>query len=168
MIVSIIYLLFSFILEGFMSNIFSSTLSNISIFSTIYTVVAIVVIYPYFVNEKKFFLLIGIFGFLFDVVYTSTFPLNLIIFLLIGLVVKLLNSLFQDNILMCSLISLLCIITYHVVTFIVLIIVKYADYNVMLLFNIIIHSLLTTLIYTIISYFIFKFIFSKFNLKQVK
>ena len=121
MIVSIIYLLFSFILEGFMSNIFSSTLSNISIFSTIYTVVAIVVIYPYFVNEKKFFLLIGIFGFFFDVVYTSTFPLNLIFFLLIGLVVKLLNSLFQDNILMCSLISLLCIITYHVVTFIVLI-----------------------------------------------
>ena len=106
----IIYLFFSFILEGFMSNIFFSTLSDVSIFSTIYTIVAVVVIYPYFMNEKKYFLIVGFWGLLFDFVYTSTFPLNLLIFLLIGFIVKLLNNLLQSNVLTNNLISFLCIV----------------------------------------------------------
>ncbi len=164
----IIYLFFSFILEGFMSNIFFSTLSDVSIFSTIYTIVAVVVIYPYFMNEKKYFLIVGFWGLLFDFVYTSTFPLNLLIFLLIGFIVKLLNNLLQSNVLTNNLISFLCIVFYHIFSFVILTIVEYGDYNIMLLFNIIIHSILMTLIYATVGYFIFKLIFSKFGLKQIK
>ena len=62
MIISIIYLVFSFLLEGIMSNIFPSTLSNISYFTTIYIIISFAIIYPYFDNDKKFFILIFIFG----------------------------------------------------------------------------------------------------------
>ena len=54
MIISIIYLVFSFLLEGIMSNIFPSTLSNISYFTTIYIIISFSIIYPYFYNDKKF------------------------------------------------------------------------------------------------------------------
>ena len=52
MLLLIIYVLFSFLLEGFMSNIFASSLTDVSYFTTIYTVISFVVIYPYFYNKK--------------------------------------------------------------------------------------------------------------------
>ena len=55
MILTIIYLIFSFILESFMSNIFTSTFSSISVFSTIYTIIALVIVYPFFYNDKKYY-----------------------------------------------------------------------------------------------------------------
>ena len=83
MIISIIYLVLSLILDGFMSNIFSSTLNEISLFTTIYCVISFVIIYPYFDNNKKYYILLGIFGILFDILYTGTFIFNMVIFLII-------------------------------------------------------------------------------------
>ena len=83
MLMAIIYLLISFILENFMGNIFQSSLSNISFFTTIYTVIGITVIYPYFSNYKKYYILVGIFGILFDIIYTGTFFFTLFMFIII-------------------------------------------------------------------------------------
>lgn len=168
MIISIIYLVISFLLEGIMSNIFPSTLSNISYFTTIYTIISFVNIYPYFDNDKKYYLLILIFGILFDVLYTSTFFINIFIFIIIGIIIKLLYNLFPENIFMTNIISYICIIIYHILSFIILVIVGYNDYNIMLLFNIIIHSIFMTIIYTSISYFIIKFMYNKFGIKYIK
>ena len=168
MIISILYLVISFLLEGIMSNIFPSTLSNISYFTTIYTIISFVIIYPYFDNDKKYDLLILIFGILFDVLYTSTFFINIFIFIIIGIIIKLLYNLFPENIFMTNIISYICIIIYHILSFIILVIVGYNDYNIMLLFNIIIHSIFMTIIYTSISYFIVKFMYNKFGIKYIK
>lgn len=168
MIISILYLVMSFLLEGIMSNIFPSTLSNISYFTTLYTIISFVVIYPYFDNDKKYYLLILIFGILFDLLYTSTFFINIFIFIIIGIIIKLLYNLFPENIFMTNIISYICIIIYHILSFIILVIVGYNDYDIMLLFNIIIHSIFMTIIYTSISYFIIKFMYNKFGIKYIK
>ena len=168
MIISILYLVISFLLEGIMSNIFPSTLSNISYFTTIYVIIAFGIIYPYFDNDNKYYLLILIFGILFDVLYTSTFFINIFIFIIIGIIIKLLYNLFPENIFMTNIISYICIIIYHILSFIILVIVGYNDYNIMLLFNIIIHSIFMTIIYTSISYFIIKFMYNKFGIKYIK
>ena len=97
MAIAIIYLLISFILENFMANIFPSTLTNISLFTTVYTVIALVVIYPQFNNYRKYYILVFIFGFFFDAVYTSTFFLNTFIFIVIALLVGILYNLFPYN-----------------------------------------------------------------------
>ena len=66
MIISIIYLVISFLLEGIMSNIFPSTLSNISYFTTIYIIIAFTILimirsflylYLYLVYYLIFFIL---------------------------------------------------------------------------------------------------------------
>ena len=98
MIISIVYLVISFILDNFMSNIFPSTLSNISYFSTIYIVISFVIIYPYFSNERKYYLLVIIFGILFDMLYTGTFIFNMVLFLMLSILVKILNNVFPENI----------------------------------------------------------------------
>ena len=168
MIISIIYLVISFLLEGIMSNIFPSTLSNISYFTTIYIIIAFTIIYPYFDNDKKFFILIFIFGILFDILYTSTIIVNTFIFIIIGIVIKILYNILPGNIFMTNIISYVDIIIYHILSFIILMITGYGDYSIILLFNIIIHSIFMTIIYTSISYFIMKFMYNKFDIKYIK
>ena len=168
MIISIIYLVFSFLLEGIMSNIFPSTLSNISYFTTIYIIISFAIIYPYFDNDKKFFILIFIFGILFDILYTSTIFVNTFIFIIIWIVIKILYNILPGNVFMTNIISYVGIIIYHILSFIILMITGYGDYSIILLFNIIIHSIFMTIIYTSISYFIMKFMYNKFDIKYIK
>lgn len=168
MIISIIYLVVSFLLEGIMSNIFPSTLSNISYFTTIYIIISFAIIYPYFDNAKKFFILIFIFGILFDILYTSTIFVNTFIFIIIGIVIKILYNVLPENVFMTNIISYIGIIIYHILSFIILMITGYMDYSIILLFNIIIHSIFMTIIYTSISYFVIKFIYNKFDIKYIK
>ena len=168
MILLIIYVLFSFIIEGFMSNIFTSTLTNISYFTTIYTIISFVIIYPYFYNKKKYYILLVILGILFDMLYTSTFIVNVFIFLGIGFVIYLLNNILSDNIFMINIISIIAIITYHLLSFIILSIAGYANYSFLLLGRIIVHSIIMTVIYTSISYLIIKGLYYKFGIKHIK
>lgn len=168
MIISIIYLVISFLLEGIMSNIFPSTLSNISYFTTIYIIISFAIIYPYFDNDKKFFIFIFIFGILFDILYTSTIFVNTFIFIIIGIVIKILYNILPGNVFMTNIISYVGIIIYHILSFIILMITGYGDYSIILLFNIIIHSIFMTIIYTSISYFIMKFMYNKFDIKYIK
>lgn len=168
MIVSIIYIIISFILENIMSNIFITTLNNVSTFTTIYTIIALVVIYPYFASDKKYFLLVIIFGFLFDTIYTSTILLNLTIFLVISLLIKTLNNIISDNIIMTNIISLISVATYHILTFIILNIVTSKSYSIILLGKILTHSIIMTIIYTSISYIIIKYLYSRLSIKQIK
>lgn len=168
MLLLIIYVLFSFLLEGFMSNIFASSLTDVSYFTTIYTVISFVVIYPYFYNKKKYYILLIIFGILFDALYTSTFIVNVFIFLGIGFVIYLFNNILSDNIFMINIISIIAIITYHLLSFIILSIAGYANYSFLLLGRIIVHSIIMTIIYTSLSYLIIKTLFNRFDIKEIK
>ena len=168
MIISIIYLIVSFILDNFMSNIFPSTLTNTSYFTTIYILISFVILYPYFNNEKKYYILLVIFGILFDILYTGTFIFNMVLFIVVGINIKILNNLFPENVITTNLISIISITLYHVISFIILNLVSSISYDFMLLINIIIHSIIMTIVYTSISYFSIKYIFNKFNIKQIK
>ncbi len=168
MIISIVYLVISLVLEVIMSNYFSSTLTNVSLFSTIYTIVGLAILYPYFNNDKKYYLLVVFCGIIFDMVYTSTFMFNLIVFFIVGILIKILYNVFPENIFMSNLISFISILIYHLICFILLNIFSGVSYDFMILVNIILGSIIMTIIYTTISYFIIKFIFNKFGIKYVK
>lgn len=168
MIVSIIYLIISFLFESVMSNIFPATFGNVSCFSTIYTIIAFAIIYPYFANEKKYYILIIIFGCLFDILYTSTILINLVLFIIVAIVIKVLNNLISDNIFMTNVMSIVCIIVYHLLSFIILNLTTSGVYGISLLLEIITHSIIMTVIYCSISYFVIKFIYNKLEIKQIK
>ena len=107
-------------------------------------------------------------GIIFDMVYTSTFMFNLIVFFIVGILIKILYNVFPENIFMSNLISFISILIYHLICFILLNIFSGVSYDFMILVNIILGSIIMTIIYTTISYFIIKFIFNKFGIKYVK
>ena len=83
MIVAVTYVIISFLIDGLMSEILPFNLVDPSWLKTIYSVISLVILYNYFDNQKKYlYLVIGL-GFFFDIVYTNTFILNVVVFIII-------------------------------------------------------------------------------------
>jgi len=168
MIIATIFLIISFLFEGLISNYISSSFSSLNLFSTLYTLIALVVIYPYFYNEKKYYILLIIFGLLLDIVYTNTFMLNIFLFIIISLIIKILNFILPENILMMNLISIFSVILYHTLSYVILTVINYNTYPISLLLDICINSIIMTVIYTSVIYFLAKVLFNKFDMKQIR
>jgi len=168
MIISIFLLIISFLFEGFISNYVSSSFSDFNLFSTLYTLIALIIIYPYFYNEKKYYILLIIFGFLIDIVYTNTFMLNIFVFIAISFIVKFLNFILPENILMVNIMTVSSVMLYHILSYMILTIINYNTYPLSLLLNICINSVIMTIVYTSILYLITKILFNKFDMKQIR
>ena len=168
MSVAIIIVVISFLLDALISNHIGYTLTDPSIFKTIFTIVSLVSIYPYFNNDKKYLYILIITGILFDIIYTGTFLFVTLIFVIIYLVNKFLDFFLPFNLLNINILSIVSIYIYHILSFIILNLVKYNSYNINLLFNIILHSIISTIIYTTIIYFILRYIYNRLNIKQIR
>jgi len=168
MSIAIITVIISFVLDGIMSNYLNYSLIHPSIFKTIFTVVALVSIYPYFHNRRKYLIILLITGIMFDIVYTGTFMFVTVIFLIIYFVHKFIDFFSPFNLLNINIISIISIFIYHVISFCMLNIFKYNSYSISLLVNIITHSILGTIIYTTILYFILERLYEKYKIKQIR
>ncbi len=168
MSIAIITVAISFLLDALISNNIGYTLTNPSIFKTIFTIVSLISIYPYFNNDKKYLIILISVGILFDIVYTGTFLFVTLIFVIIYLVNKFLDFFLPFNLLNINILSLISIYIYHILSFVILNLVEYNSYNINLLFNIIIHSTIGTIIYTTIIYFILTYTYNKLKIKQIK
>ncbi len=168
MIIVSIYLILSFLLEGISSLYISYNLINPSIFMTLYVVVGLVVIYPYFINKKKYIYLVIIFGVLFDIIYTNTLLINLVIFILIYLFNRLLDEVLPDNIFIINIKSYLAVILYYTLTYVIMILTDYASYPISMLFRVYYSNIIMSIIYTTISYIVLRVLMNKFNVKEIK
>ncbi len=168
MIISVISLIFSFLFQGFISNHLKYSLTNPSWFSCVYLLVTLIILFPYFQDRKKYIELLVIFGLLMDIVYTNTFILNTLIFLVIYFICKFINYFLPHNIFTINLLNIISMVVYHVLTFIVLLIIGYDHYSVLLLLKIISHSVLMTLIYGNIMYFVISSLMNQFQIKDIK
>ncbi len=168
MIILIIHLVISFILDGLLSNYISTNIINPSYFRTIYSVISLVVIFSYFDEHKKYLYILLILGSLFDIVYTNTFLLNIVIFFIIYLIINILNNYIPNNILTINLKSLLAILTYHLLSFLILTLANYHIYSINTLYIILYRSIIMTIIYTSISYLILRKIYYIIYDKKVK
>lgn len=167
-IVSIISLLLSLFIQGLVSNFQGFTIDNLSIFSAIYLLITLVVLQPYFESDKKFLILILIFGMLLDITYSNTFILCTCIFVAIFYFNKLLNFFFPYNLFTVNLFSILSMIIYHVLTFLFLVLLKFDAYSILVLLKIIACNIIMTILYTSVMFLVIEFIYKKFRLKLVK
>ncbi len=141
---------------------------NPSWFSCIYLLTSLIILLPYFSNSKKYLKLLIIFGLLMDIVYTNTLILNTIIFLAIYFICKTINYFLPHNIFTINLLNIISMIVYHVLTFLILLTIHYDNYSVSSLITIITHSLIMTIIYGSIMYYVILNLMSQFNIKEIK
>ena len=165
MIVAVIYVIISFLIDGVMSNIVPFNLVDPSWLKTIYSIKSLVFLYNYFDNQQKYVSIIVVLGLFFDIVYTNTFILNIIVFLVIYIILSNLDYVITTNIFTINLKSIVCVSSYHILTYIILLLANYNSYSIKLLGIIILRSLIMTIIYTTISYLIMNKIYDITKIK---
>lgn len=139
-----IYLFLSFILDGL--------IINNSFFYPLFTLVSLVIIFPTF-NKKNYnyYITCFVIGLLYDIVYTNTFLLNGIIYLILGLLINLIYKKININTLTIIFEIIFLISIYRILTFIILNILGY-NFNIYSLLESIYSSIILNIIYTFLSY----------------
>ena len=165
MIIAVTYVIISFLLYSIISNLIPFNLIDPSWFKTIYSIISLVILYNYFDNQKKYLSIVIILGIFFDIVYTNTFILNVIVFLIIYLILSRLDYVITTNIFTINLKSIVCISSYHILTYIILLLSNYNNYSIKLLGLILLRSIIMTIIYTSISYLLMNKIYDNKRIK---
>ena len=168
MIIIVFYMIISFLLDGLLSNYISTNMINPSYLRTIYSIVFIVVSFNFFENKKKYIYLLIALGVFFDIVYTNTFLVNIVIFIIIYLFLSIIDYYLPNNIFTINLKSLIAIAIYHTMSYMILLLAHYHNYPLYLLSLILIRSIIMTIIYTTISYFFIKKIYYKKYDKSIR
>ena len=137
----------SFFLDGILSKYINPT----SLFLPLFTIVALIIIYPYFNNNNfKYFRYISLIGLLYDITYYNTIFYNFFLFLILGFIIGLFNYFLSNNLYTNILILVVIIIIYRLFTFLVVL----NNNNWYDLLESIYNSLILNIIYCIIIYII--------------
>ena len=151
-----------------MSNLLGYTYDNLSSFQTLYVLVALLNLIPYFDNKKKYFLILIFFGLIIDIAYANTFILNTCLFVVCYYISKSFHAFFPYNWLTLSISNTLCVFSYHIISFIFLNILRYDTYGFNFLIKILSHSIFMTVVYSNIIYICLLWIQKKIQVKTIK
>ncbi len=168
MIIMVCYAILSFLLDGVLSNYMAASINDVSYFRTIFSIVSLVIMLSYFDEHPKYlYILLGM-SILFDIVYTNTFLLNVFLFYVIYFIIDKLNYFIPNNLFMINVKAYLAICLYHIFSYLILMLADYSYYPIMLLCNILLHSIISTVIYATFSYLVIKKIYFKFYNKKIR
>lgn len=132
----------SLLLDGIISKyIISNTL-----FIPLFTIMALIIIYPYFHVSYKYFRYCAILGLLYDIAYMNTIFYNFFVFMLLAYIISFFYYLFSNTLLITILISLIVICSYRIINALFLLIFKGGCIS----FNIFIESIYSSVILNVI------------------
>ena len=161
----ILILLISFMLDSIVSNLVPLH----SLFTPLFSIVSLIVVYPFFYGDKnKFLIYSGIYGFLYDIVYTNTIFVNTFTFVLVSLVIALIYNYITVNKINFSFINALIILFYQSTNYLLLCLVNYTNFNENTFFIGLYSSLILNIIYGLILYMITLFIVKKYKIRYLE
>lgn len=160
----VLVLLISFILEGIVSNLVPAA----SLFIPLFSVTALLVIYPLFNDNKiKYLIYAGSLGLLYDLVYTNTPFINVFTFLLTALVITNLCCFITINKLNLILFILFTLLFNQTINYLLLCLFRYHIFNNNTLLEGLYSSLILNVIYSYILYIVIEIINKKRKYKRI-
>ncbi len=157
----------SFILDIFLSNYIPLFNGNKTFLIPMFTLTSLIVTMPFFKNNKRKYIVYSmVFGCLFDLCITSTFPLNVVLFMLIAFIIIFIDQKFSYNVFINIIKLFVIIFVYDGLTYCVLLIIGYFDYNIMNFIFKYLKSITLNIIYLILIHNLAEFISYKFKIKR--
>lgn len=152
MIISII-LIFSFLLDGIVLSIIDMN----TLYCPLFTLSSMVIIYPLFLEDKKKYRISYVlFGLFYDICYTNTLFLNVLLFLGITYIIEMIFKKLSINIVNTYLVGMIGILVYRIFHCLFFLIMGFSTWRTSLFFQSIFSSIILNSIYLIIFYFIIK------------
>lgn len=162
MIIAVI--LISFFLEGIMSNL----LSNFSFLIPLFTIVSLIVLYPYFNGEKNKFLFASIIlGIFYDIVYTNCVFINAFTFLIIAILISLIYNYITVNTTNISLINAIILLVYQIINYFLLCLTGYTNFNETTFITGLYSGLILNLLYGFILFLVTSFFAKKYKIRKL-
>ena len=156
-------LIVSFLLDGILFSLFSFT----NPVSPLFSLLSLLIIYPYCdTNKKSYYMYPIVMGILYDITYSNSLFLNTLIFTGFSYILIRIFKLFTINFVNVLVIGTISIIIYRVVAFAFMYMIGIIDFNVETLIESISYSFISNYIYLIILYFTVSLIASKLKVKK--
>ncbi len=158
-------LIISFFLEAIYTNIVSID----SLFIPLFAFTSLILIYPYF-NKKdiNYVIVCLILGLFYDIVFSDSAFVNTMCFAVLGTINIICNKYVKYNIYTSNIINLILIITYRIISYVMLLSINYVVFNSYIFFKGIYSSLIVNFLYGIVLYLIIELIAKIFNKKRVE
>ena len=146
-----ITIIISFILDSIVSNFISLN----TLFAPLFTLISLIIVYPYFNNNHKQFLITAfITGMAYDLIYTNTIIIHGLLFLAIAFLIIKLNTIFSNNYLNVVIMTIISIIIYRLISYGLLLITNNISFNWMVLLKSLYQSLIMNIIYILLAFMI--------------
>ena len=158
-------MIFSFFLEALVSNFIPM---NTDLFVPCFTLISLVLIYPFFTKENYSYLKYAfILGFFYDITFTNVLFLNACLFLVIAYLIRAINIWFSNNAFNVIFISGVVIVIYRILNYFLLIFMTLKKFVLLDLVNSITSSLLINVIYAFIMYLLLDLISKKRKILKI-
>ena len=155
----------SFLLESITSNFISL---NNQIFIPLFSLISLVIIYPYFRTDKlRYIKACAILGFFYDIVFTDTLIMNLLLFSIIGFIISFINKIFSNNVISIVVISAIIILCYRFMSYSILCISGLFEFYGNRLWESIYSSMILNIIYAIVLYIITDILARKYHIRKI-
>lgn len=156
-------LIFSFLFEAAFSNL----ISLYNLFTPLFLLTAIVVLYPYISKNKISFIVICvILGIIYDIGLTGSSFVAAISFAVVGYILSICYNYVKYNIYTTNIINIIVLISYRIISYIILLSVNYIHFNKKEFFSGIYNSVLINIIYCVLLFFIVDLLSKIFNKKR--
>ena len=164
MVVPVIILIVSLFLDGILSNFSPYVVGNLSLFTPMFTIVSLVVVYPFFIKKIKFyFISCFILGIIYDFMYTNLLFYNAIFFLGLAVIIMFLYRNIRLTWISILLFISLTIVSYECMNAIIILIFQLVPMTFYRLLYKILHSLLLNLLYGEVLYFVIRLLPKKYK-----
>lgn len=147
----IVISMLSFLLDGLLSRYLSPN----SLFLPLFTIVSLVLIYPYYKgNDYRYLKYSAIIGLLYDIAYANTIFYHFFLFIILGFIVIFFFYFLSNTWYINLLISITVIISYRLIDYIFLVLFKNIHFSFTTLLKSIYQSLLLNIIYCLFIFII--------------
>ena len=154
---SIVIVVISLFLDGILTNYLPYLVNDLSLFTSLLTLISIFIIYPFHrKEEKKYFIILFILGIIYDLLYTNLLFFNAVLFVGIGLLTKFIYKKFEINTLKLLMYLPLIVIAYETATALILLTFNIVPITFYRVFYKISHSLILNIIYGELLFLIIK------------
>ena len=155
-------LIISFLLDGIITNFISID----SIFYPLFTLVALIVIFPYFNDNKDYYKSAFAIGLAYDLIYTDTLIYYSFLFLFLSFLISKLIKFLADNYISLIIITLIIIVIFRSITFLFISLIGNIPFDINIWFKSIYSSVIINIIYVIILSIVTNFLSNKFRIRK--
>ena len=141
-------------------------ISEDTLFTPLFFITSLAILYPYFKNKVNFIIICIICGFFYDIAFMDSAFINTISFGICSYFIIMCYGYFNYSIYSSNLINIFNIIVYRIISYILLVIVDYVNFDGFSLLEGIYNSILLNIIYGIFIYLIATMLSKIFKIKK--